>query len=193
MDAENLQKVLRRMIRGEKKAFDIIFTHYHRKIYFYCLNHFYTKEEAEEIVQEIFVKLWLKKHSLQLDKNFEAYLFTIAKNHILNDLRKKLNQKASMEEYHLRKTQAQNYVDEEVMYNELENQVYDAINRLPEKRQEIFILSRIEGLSNKEIAEKLNISIKTVETQMKLALDYFKKVFSSRIINILLLLSFTYC
>lgn len=188
MEEKRMLKIVRKMVNGDKKAFDMVFLHYYKKIYFYCINHFYSKEDTEELVQEIFVKLWLNRSSIDLKKNFESYLFTIAKNHIINDLRKKVNNKASIEAYHNRIKNSENLVEQEILYNELESQVYNAIKSLPEKRQEIFILSKIEGLTYKEIAAKLNISVKTVETHMKLALDYFKKVFASRIVKVIALL-----
>lgn len=178
--SKDLKKKLRRLKKGDKKAFDLIFYLYYKKIYYFCVKYFYSKEDSEEIVQEIFVKIWMNRSSIDPEKNFEQYIYAIAKNYIINDIRNKISRRAKFKDYHLTQNGIHNSVEEEVYYNELEGLLYNAIKNLPSKRKEIFILNRIKGLSNREISEKLDISVKTVEAQMKLAIDYFKKVFESR-------------
>jgi len=177
-----LKKLLLRLKKGDHRAFDIVFSMYYRKIYYFCCRYFYSKEDAEEIVQEIFVKIWLKKQSIDLEKNFEQYVYAIAKNHILNDIRNKMSNRSRLQEYNLQQKGWNNAVEEEIYFNELENIFYEAIKTLPARRKEIFILNRVKGLSNKEISERLDISVKTVEAQMKLALDHFKKIIESKAI-----------
>ena len=194
MQGKVIHSALVKMIEGDKKAFDTIFMEYHRKIFFFCMKYFYSREESEGIVQEVFIKVWLNRKNIDPNKNFELYLFKITKHHVLNDLRKKLNARTGHEDYHRHLQDSDNMVENEVMYRELESLFYDSIKNLPPKRKEIFVLSKIEGLSYREIAEKLNISVKTVETHMQLALDYLRKVFAARNLNVFaFLLVWSFC
>ncbi|HOK35632.1 MAG TPA: RNA polymerase sigma-70 factor [Paludibacteraceae bacterium] len=147
------------------------------------------KEEAENIVQDLFVGLWEKKESLNCVENLKAYMFTLAKNKCLDYLKHKLvkeNFIAKAQSFYEQeialKAQSLESFDVELASEEkVEKIVSEAIESLPPKCREIFILSRYEGLKYKEISERLNISVNTVETQMRIA---FKKLRNS--INYLL-------
>lgn len=161
--------------QGNGDAFCELFKLYHTKIYFFCRHYHLCKEEAEEIVQETFMKLWLKREDIDVSCNIQSFIYTIAKNQILNAFKRKIYQKAAHE--YLSSQQSYYQMEQDIICNDLKKILDKAINGLPRKRKEIFNLSRNKGLSNKEIAEKLDISIKTVETQMRLSLQHLRQVF----------------
>ncbi|MEQ9375664.1 MAG: RNA polymerase sigma-70 factor [Imperialibacter sp.] len=176
---ESLATIIDQLKLGDKKALDTLFYLYNKRIYHFGLSYFHNKEESEEIVQEVFLKLWFNRKSINRDGAFESYIFTIAKNTILNSLKKKIHHKA-YQEYRLHVADiTSNSTEDDVIYHDFEKLYEIALQVLPKKRKEIFILSRMEGLSYQQIAEKLGISVKTVETQMQLALKHFRGVLKS--------------
>jgi RNA polymerase sigma-70 factor (family 1) len=173
MDDE-LKHIIISLKQGDKTAFDKLFHLFHHKIYLFCRHYHLTKEEAEEIVQEVYLKMWLNRGNLNVSHNIQSFIYTIAKNMIFNHFKRKIYQKAAYE-YHLNH-QDPYQMEQEIICNDLELIMEKAIGKLPQKRRIIFNLSRKEGLSNKEIAKKLDISLKTVESQMRLSLQYLRQV-----------------
>lgn len=127
-----------------------------------------------EVVQDVFVSIWNKRDELTLDQNLKAYLYTATRNKSLNFLQKKKLPTVSFSPA-IHDGQVEKPADEVMETNELEIALYDEIYQLPEKCRKIFLLSRQEGMSYKEIAVKLNISVKTVENQIGIALKRIRK------------------
>jgi RNA polymerase sigma-70 factor (ECF subfamily) len=169
------KKILQNLIHGDRLAFEKIFQLYFERIYYFTIKYLNNREDAEEITQEVFVKLWNRRQAIKTELSFSSYLFMIAKNAVIDVLRKKQKEAALSEE--LKQKRSGNYspADSTLEYKELNNIVVSAINDLPEKRKQIFLMIREEELSYKEIAEKLSISVKTVETHMRLALQQLRK------------------
>lgn len=170
------EKILvKRLKNDDKIAFEELFKMYSERIYYFTIRYVKNKEEAEEITQEVFVRLWNRRFDLKLELSFSSYLFMIAKNAVIDLLRKRQKESVINEDI----TQDANSIAEQsnnsIEYKELLDIVSNSIAELPEKRQQIYLMIRNEGLSYKEIAEKLNISIKTVESHMRLALQQLKK------------------
>ncbi|UKN01076.1 RNA polymerase sigma-70 factor [Paracrocinitomix mangrovi] len=131
-------------------------------------------DASEEVVQQIFVKLWENKSELSIVGSIRSYLFSAVRNGCLNQI-KHIKIRETFKEHNQREIeQNAQYADEEMDASELELKIKASIDALPEKRKKIFILSRYEGLKYKEIAEKLNISVKTVEHQMGSAIKQLK-------------------
>ena len=159
---------------GNLQAFDTLFKRYGKRLYYFSLRYLNSVEDAEEIVQEVFLKIWANRTGISSDKSLESYLFTIARNGILNTIRKSRYERAY-----------QNYVkinpgknillDEELDYNELDKAYRASIDQLSHRRKEIYLLSREQALSNAEIASRMDISVKTVENQMTAALFEIRK------------------
>ncbi len=131
-------------------------------------------DAAEEIVQAFFVKFWENRSELKIQTSQRSYLFTSIRNACFNQLKHiqvreeyKLHNKREMEE-------SKYSVDDEYQASELDDKIRRTIEALPESRRKIFIMSRYEGLKYKEIAEKLKISVKTVENQMGSAIKFLK-------------------
>lgn len=172
----DLDELIGRLKQDDKEAFNLLFYMYAEKIFKFSLTFFNSEVEAEEIVQEVFLKIWLKRDKITDPSTFNAYIYTIAKNLIFNNLKKNVYKK-KYESYQYSHPKAHhNDTENEVIYKETKQCIERALDQLPKKRKQVFLLSRKEGLKNKEIAEKLDISIKTVETHMSLSLKYLRGV-----------------
>jgi RNA polymerase sigma-70 factor (ECF subfamily) len=141
-------------------------------LYRFALGYLKSEAEAEELVQEVFTKIWEKRADLKKELSFKSFLFTIA----FNIIRKHFRTKAHLFEYF--KTgffsEPDMQTSQKITYDSLYQYITELVNQLPERRKEIFLKSRFEGLSIKEIAEKLKISHKTVENQLTDALKFIR-------------------
>lgn len=151
-------------------ALEALFENYHVKVFNFCYSYLGSKEETEEVVQDVFVKVWTYREQIKSELSINGLIFKIAKNLTLNKLRDNANLRNEVSIDQL--TTGGNYTEEAVLVKELEQQLMKVIDTLPPKRKEVFVLSRFQGLSNKEISEQMNISINTVEGQMRKALKY---------------------
>jgi RNA polymerase sigma-70 factor (ECF subfamily) len=157
------------------KAFDIIYKKYSRRLYGFVFRYIKQEADTEEIVQEVFVKIWQSRDKINIYSSFESFLFTIAHNATVNLLKKRATEQKYVE--HIKSLQQ---VDEtyeltdEIHYKELKQKFLGLLNELPPRQKEIFQLSREEGLSNKEIAEKLGISVQTVKNHLVTTLSFLK-------------------
>jgi len=169
---------------SEKKnsIFTGIYIHYFPKLKRFSRFYILSEEDAENIVQDIFADIWADMNMLDGIRNMDAFLFTLVRNrcidylrrHVfLNDKKRKLQDVAGKElEFKLYSLQQ---MDESLLsVNDVEKLLNDAIDKLPERCREIFILSRMEGLKNREIAARLNITVSTVENQMTIAIRKLK-------------------
>jgi RNA polymerase sigma-70 factor (family 1) len=160
-------------------SFGKIFTLYHKRIYNFCISLHHSVDDAEETVQKVFIALWEQREQVDENKPLGEYLYSIARYMIYNDFRRKVYKKAAFDHFTLNSPQTNNSTKDEVLFNELLNFLESHIERLPERQREIIILSRYEGLTYRQIAEKLNITENTVDTQMRRALDFLKDKFEN--------------
>ena len=157
--------------------FEQIYLSYFSKMKRFAREYVLSDEDAENIVQDVFLDFWEKKELLPLPINILAYLFTSIKNRCIDFLRHKIVQKEiedkMQEEYRLTlqiKYYSLGELDEGIFEtDDVEQLLSKAMNSLPERCREIFLKSKLEGKKQKEIAEEMNISINTVETQMGIA------------------------
>jgi RNA polymerase sigma-70 factor (ECF subfamily) len=166
--------LLQQLKKSSPFAFQVLFDKYSQKIYRFSLSYLKDKAEAEEIVQEVFMKIWSSRNELVDHTSFESFLFTMAKNAILNTLRKSKYHQAYLE-YSKLHPGKHALLDEELDFNELNRAYQKSVEGLSPRRREIYRLSREKNLSNAAIAEKMDISVKTVENQMTAALAEIKK------------------
>ncbi|SHI39878.1 RNA polymerase sigma-70 factor [Aquimarina spongiae] len=163
---------------GNKEAFKVLFELYYGKLLFVASSYISNKEDAEEIVQDVFVKAWKKRKNIS--SNINGYLFKITKNKCLDYLRSKkgklsaLANNASQIETFINHQALSDLDSNTIIEKELELQIQAGIDLLPEKCKKVFVKSRIEGLKNKQISEELEISIKTVENHMSKALKHMR-------------------
>jgi len=162
--------------RGDHKAFEDMFVAYFTKVKCFILQLVRAESEAEELAQDVFVRIWTNHSSVDPDKSFDAWLFTVAYNTAMNYLKHKLVED-KYQEVHFSPDFAT--TPEEIMYaKEINLLIEMTVNRMPEQRRRIFQMSRNDGHSNEEIAGQLQITKKTVENQLSLALKELRKVIS---------------
>lgn len=169
--------------KGDIKAFEELYYRYNVKLKAFSGTYFKDEVVAEEVVQEVFVKIWERRALLDEDLSFKAYLFQIIKNHIYNIFRKKINE-VSYENAPVSNSYNHNPTEELHDLIDLQERTYEVIEKLPHVQKNIFTLSRFEELSNDEISQKLNLSKRTVEHHIYLALKTLKKSLSSSKINL---------
>ena len=169
---ENESLLVQNLSKGNLLAFNTLYNEYSNRLYRFALGYLKSEAEAEELVQEVFTKIWEKRADLKKELSFKSFLFTIA----FNIIRKHFRTKAHLFEYF--KTgffsEPDMQTSQKITYDSLYQYITELVNQLPERRKEIFIKSRYEGLSIKEIAEKLKISHKTVENQLTDALKFIR-------------------
>ena len=167
--------LVRQLKEGNQASFRVLYSTYAPKLFAFSKKYLHAHHDAEEIVQEVFLRIWEKRDNVDENQSFSSYVFQAAKHRIFNGFRKKVNEQAYLDFLMNSGSFPGNFTELEVEYHEVKQKAELAINAMPPKRQEIFRLSRETGLKNKEIAEKLKISIKTVENQMGQALKFLKE------------------
>ncbi|RIW17456.1 RNA polymerase sigma-70 factor [Algoriphagus lacus] len=159
---------------GQVPAFEMLFKTYYQSLCRYATTYLKDPDEAEEIVQAAFIGIWEKRASISIETSIKSYLYRTVRNSCLNELKheqvkqKYLSSKLTEEE----KTTFP--ADQEAIHVELEEKIRQAIGRLPEQCRLIFTMSRFEELKYQEIADQLNLSVKTVENQMGKALKLMR-------------------
>jgi len=160
-------------------AFEKVFTLYHKRIYSFCISLYKSPDDAEETVQKVFVALWEQRQQVDENKTLGEYLYSIARYMIYNDFRRKVYKKAAFDHFTLNSPETNNSTKDDVLFNELLTFLESQIERLPERQREIIKLSRFEGLTYRQVAEKLNITENTVDTQIRRALDFLRDKFEN--------------
>lgn len=164
---------VKKLKSGEIHAFNQLFYTYSSKLYHFAYGYLKSKEEAEELVQETFCKIWERKSDLNEEFQFRAYLFAIAFNHIKKHFRSRALLNKYMGSQHSNPP-GNAEVKEDVNYPSLKRLVDRLVDEMPEKRKAVFIKSRYEGKSATDIAKEMNISKSTVENHLNQALRYLR-------------------
>lgn len=166
------------LIHDDEAAFSELYVRYKDKLYYFCLHLLKSKEEANDIVQEIFIRIWESRSFINPDLSFSSFLYTMARNRIMNyfrdlDIDIKVKEIIASQKITTEETTESQIIDTE--YQEI---LLAAIEQLPTQRQRIFNMSRIENMSHKEIATELNISVNTVQEHISEALKFIKIYFN---------------
>lgn len=177
--------------------FKSIYVSYYAKMKRFALRYVFLEEDAENIVHDVFLDLLEKKDTLTSHINILAFLFTAVKNkcidHIRNQSVRQRTAEEMKEEYDIALRMSLNSLEafdtNQFAGNDIETILAKAIDSLPEKCREIFVLNKLEGIKQKEIAEKLNITVNTVETQMGIAYKKLREELKDYIPILLLFLS----
>ena len=185
------QSLIKALVEGDKSAFREIYIRNYTRLKYFVLR--YTKSEyvAEEIVQEVFIKVWVNRDQIKAEKPIEPYIYRIARNHTFNYLKKAAYQQELKDELSRNMQRVRNATEEMVASSELGNLLEQALQKLTPKKRMIYELSREQGKSLDEIAQQMNLSKKTVKNHLWEALTFIRKelqLTSGVIIPLLLIL-----
>ncbi|MGV8096859.1 MAG: RNA polymerase sigma-70 factor [Mangrovibacterium sp.] len=168
------QKLSRLLGEGSKEAFHLLYLRYGLKIRKFARSYLKQEQDSEELVQDVFLKLWDKKEMLNSSGNLRAFIYKIAVNSIYDFIRRK-NMEQVFLDYSKSGTQESDQTWNEVVFNDMLFHVTQLIEKMPDQRRKIFVMSKKEGLSNDEIAAALHLSKRTVENQLYRATSFLKK------------------
>ena len=171
----NEETLIQRLIIGDQTAFELLFRFYYPGLVVFASQIILDSDEAEELVQDFFVKVWVNRQVIKCSDTLRSYFFTSVKNRALNFLKKqKITSKV--------RDDIREMVEKDWLYqpdiffeSEIQSRIDRAFKKLPPRTAEIFTLSRFKGLSNDQIAEQLSISKRTVETQISNALKFLRE------------------
>lgn len=167
--------------RGDEQAFESLFLHYFPRIKGFICGILQDEEEAEDISQDIFVSMWQNREKLTGIENLNAYLYRIARNTVFRHIERSLlfrDYQQQQADNALFATTDNDSIEEEIYARELEFLISVAVEKMPPQRKQIYRMSRVEGISNDEIAARLSISKRTVENHLTQALADLRKIIS---------------
>ena len=165
--------LLCRIAEGDETAFGELFRAYHQRLGAYVFRLTGSKQATQEIVQDVFVKIWVKRVTLAEIGNFDAYLFTAVRNHVFNYIRniaRERSRQAALAAGHLAAASVMQSVDRPAPDEDYHALLDDAVAQLPQQQQRVYRLHKQEGLSHAEIAARMQLSVETVKKHMSLAL-----------------------
>jgi RNA polymerase sigma-70 factor (ECF subfamily) len=182
--------LLQRVALGDEKAFRFIFNKYHNRLGAHLFSITKSHELAQEVVQDIFLKIWVNRQQLTEVRNFKAYLYVMSKNHALNCLKQNVLEKTlttGLEENE--DFQAEESTEENDHYMLID----EAIDHLPPQQRQVYLMSRHERLKYTEIATRLSLSRETVKKYLKIASESITSYIRKKlIISVLLIVSFLF-
>jgi RNA polymerase sigma-70 factor (ECF subfamily) len=166
--------LIQRFINGDQTAFELLFRFYYPGLVTFVSQIISDHDEAEEIVQDFFVNVWTARKNIQKSSSLKSYFFVSVKNRAFNYLKKEQIKEKTF-------SQLKELVEKDFLFqpdlfveSEIRQQITKAMEKLPTRTREVFMFSRFKGLSNNEIATQLDISKRTVETQISNALKIFR-------------------
>jgi len=161
--------------KDDRVAFYNLYERYSKRLYFFVLQYVKLDADAEEIVQEVFIKIWEKRKTIDAYSSFESFLFTVTYNATISLLRKRITENKYLA--HLQSIQQVNEITEStdsLYFNELNDKLKSLLNKLSPRQREIFLLNREEGLTHKQISKKLHISVNTVKKHSSNTISFLK-------------------
>lgn len=167
------------IIAGDKSSFEKVYRYYYSRLNYFAKQYVFDSEIAKNIVQDVFTELWVKRNVLQEETNLNAWLFTVTKNKSLKIISHLKSQKNYSNYINSRQlvinySALSDFDTSNFVFEELQSQIDEALDKLSPACRKVFEMSRFEDLKNKQIAEELNLSIKTVEAHISKALRSLK-------------------
>jgi RNA polymerase sigma-70 factor (family 1) len=184
--------LIKRIKSGDEKSFEVLFKTYYPVLSVYAKKYVYDLETGKELVQDLFVKLYENRENLQINTTLKGYLFKAVQNKCLTYISQSKLRERHIENVALLEREKEAVDIGYLEQTELEEKIYKSINELPDQCQKIFKMSRLEGIKNKEIAEELDISIRTVETQISKALKILRNSLGQLLLIFILLSMIVY-
>jgi RNA polymerase sigma-70 factor (ECF subfamily) len=173
---EQEKNLVKKLINGDEQAFNELYHRYVERLGKFVVSIIKIETDAEDIVQQVFTNVWLKRESINAELNFSTYLYTVAKNTTLNAIRSANVQRDYLRDQMWKSIELNRcFTDETIEYDELLKQIQEALNKLSPHKKQIFELSRKDGLTHEEIATKLKISKNTVKNHMTESIKLIKK------------------
>lgn len=177
MPAETIhieKELFRQIAIGDEHAFRSLFDLYKTKIYFFILHIVHTEAEAEELVQEVFMRLWISRQSLVNVENPDSYLFIMARNRSLDYIQQVAGERKLKQQLQQQQEFSANTTEEDIDFSQSKQLVDAAVSQLPKQQELVFRLSKEQGLSRQQIAQQLNISENTVRNHLAEAIKFIK-------------------
>ena len=171
------KSVLQKIKNGDEQAFKIFFKSFYHLLFGYIISLTLDRNQAEDITQQAFINFWSKRSKIDINRSPKSYLFTIAHNLFL-DSQRQLKSERNYLQLIQKETLIEDTEEQEKHIEKIEK-LRQAINQLPDKCKTILLLNKIEGLKYQEIADRLQISIKTVESQMRIAFSKIREDFKN--------------
>jgi RNA polymerase sigma-19 factor, ECF subfamily len=183
---KNNKLIIRKIQKGDVFSFNELYREYNKKIYSFSLSFLKNREDAEGVVQEVFLNLWRKRADMKAQNDIGPYLFTITYNTIRKHFRKMSRERKHLDEYGKTVLTNDDSTNTGIEYRNMLELAEAAIGQLPARQRNIYHLNMRDGLTSKEIAEKLGLSARTVENHLYRAKSYLKKALSdNRFISLL--------
>ena len=170
----NESELLAQVAGGSEKAFAAIFDCYRDKIYSVAYRLTDSSFIAEEIVQDVFLKIWLKREMLTEIREFEDYLFITARNHVFSALKRNARQQTLVDDWVQDMPSIDNSTYNKIVSDEVEQIIQQAVEMLPPQQKQVYILSKEQEMKRDEIAKELHISSETVKTHLSRALRHIR-------------------
>ncbi len=173
--------------KGDVEAFDMVYAKYAGKLYGFAYKYLKSKAETEELVQSVFLKVWENHKTLRNESSFKSYLFTIAYNEICNCFKRRTHLQKFIGVQLLENSNSSSDTEEQINYHSTLEQLNDIISKLPDRQRTIFLKSRQEGKTSKEIADELGISSGTVDNYISESLKFIRSNLQDKGFSMLLL------
>lgn len=174
------EQLLQQLAQDSAYAFQLIFDRYRNHIYRVALSFLKTPAGAEEVVQDVFIKLWYHRKNLTEIKSLESWLYVVAKNVTLNQMKKNAHEWIARNKYSNQHPDSECSTEQTVDLHEYQTWLNQTLSKLPEQQRKVYQMARMDGLSYKEIAEVMNLSPLTVKKHMARALEYLRKSLHNR-------------
>jgi RNA polymerase sigma-70 factor (family 1) len=169
------EETMKALAGGSEEAFTKIFYRYYPGVYSVGLHFFHSKELAKELAQEVFIKIWDRRIAFADVKELEAFIYTLTKNLGLNILKRRSRELLNAYKFARTHDTSENSTEIVIRNNECDTLVNNAVEKLPTQQKRVYQLSRVDGLTHKEIAQRLNVSDRTVNNLLNSALSKLRK------------------
>jgi RNA polymerase sigma-70 factor, ECF subfamily len=170
----NNEEVINGLRNDNKVALEQLFVYFYPRLYNFSKAFLKDEEGIDDILQEVFLKIWERRKRIKNHDTFSSFIYTITKNLLLNELRGRINNQKMRDKIFEKCVAGEYLLSEKMDFQELKMHLHIFIDELPEKQKEIFTLSRHDGLSHREIAVRLNVSEKTVEYHIRQSITILK-------------------
>jgi RNA polymerase sigma-70 factor (ECF subfamily) len=166
---------LQQIADGSEEAFGMLFHTWRNKLYFFILRLSDSPEVAEDVLQDVFIKLWINRATLKSVDHFSAYLYRMAQNHVINHARRMALENSILEELQKGSHATEQTILTKLAHKQLQETIEATINNLPPQQKLVYTLARVQGFKQEEIALQLQISVSTVKNHMTQALKTIRK------------------